>query len=335
MCAQLADRMSVEDLAEIYRVEQNSKSLTSVRRDLYQAMATVLISLRDDYDRMLSKDPDSIMCEGANQRRKRAAQLSKQIVEIRMKKICQMALRGAMGADNTVDVLTAEEKDYYTAILKNSKDHKAILDRLSGNMHYRSPDVAQAAAAPAPTPVRTAPTPKSAPAPAPVPAAAPVETPAPVAVPDAAEISLEEPLPPREPVPATDEPAEETTVAEESYLEPDGDVGLPGDTVPDEGAEAEDEETDDDVPDDQLDSLPPIETHQPRAAPAKPARPAAAAPAAPEDDTLVIRITEDLPTFAGPDRDYTLKKEDIVRMPKMMAQILVNGAKAVIITPSA
>jgi len=317
MCAQIANRMSVEDLAEIYRVERNSSSLTSIRRDLYPAMASAVIGLRDEYDRMLSKDPDSIMCEGANQRRKRATQLSKQIVEIRMKKICQMALRGAMGADNTVDVLTSEEKEYYNAILKISKDHKSILDRLSGTMHYRSPDITQSGSIPAPVPARMTPPPRPASA----------ITSIPVTEPKAEEVIFEKPQPSREPAATEAETEEEPTVAEESYLEPEVDIALPN-----EDTETEDEETDDDVPDDTLDSLPPIETPRPRAVSVKPAEPA---PVPEADDTLVIRITEDLPTFAGPDRDYTLKKEDIVRMPKMMAQILVNGDKAVIITPSA
>ena len=49
------------------------------------------------------------------------------------------------------------------------------------------------------------------------------------------------------------------------------------------------------------------------------------------DDTVIIRVLEDLPRFSGPDRDYDLKKEDVVRMPAVMAHALVNRDKAEII----
>lgn len=53
-----------------------------------------------------------------------------------------------------------------------------------------------------------------------------------------------------------------------------------------------------------------------------------------KEETVVIRILEDIPTFSGPDRDYTLKKEDVVRMPSMIAMALVNRGKATVIVTS-
>jgi len=53
-----------------------------------------------------------------------------------------------------------------------------------------------------------------------------------------------------------------------------------------------------------------------------------------ELSTVVIRILEDLPPFVGPDRDYELSREDIVTLPKVMAEALVNAEKAVIIRPT-
>ena len=43
---------------------------------------------------------------------------------------------------------------------------------------------------------------------------------------------------------------------------------------------------------------------------------------------------EDLPEFAGPSRDYSLSKEDIVTLPKAMADVLVNTGKATVLSPS-
>ncbi len=52
------------------------------------------------------------------------------------------------------------------------------------------------------------------------------------------------------------------------------------------------------------------------------------------DDTVVIRVLEDLPPFVGPDRDYDLHKEDVVTLPRSMAELLVRTEKAVPIVPS-
>ena len=53
-------------------------------------------------------------------------------------------------------------------------------------------------------------------------------------------------------------------------------------------------------------------------------------PEEPEDEeSVTIRILEDLPRFSGPDKDYDLKKEDIVRMPVVMANALITREKAV------
>lgn len=75
----------------------------------------------------------------------------------------------------------------------------------------------------------------------------------------------------------------------------------------------------------------------PGAATEPPAQEPAAADAPEPDDDLtpvLIRILEDLPDFAGPDRDYSLAKEDLVTLPKVLADILVNGRKAVRVAPT-
>jgi DNA replication factor GINS len=46
-------------------------------------------------------------------------------------------------------------------------------------------------------------------------------------------------------------------------------------------------------------------------------------------DVMTVRILEDLPVFSGPDRDYDLKKEDVVKMPAGMANALIVREKAV------
>ncbi len=47
---------------------------------------------------------------------------------------------------------------------------------------------------------------------------------------------------------------------------------------------------------------------------------------------VIVRILEDLDEdISGIDRTYSLKKEDIVRMPQMLAKVLVNRNLAKIV----
>lgn len=45
-------------------------------------------------------------------------------------------------------------------------------------------------------------------------------------------------------------------------------------------------------------------------------------------DHVLVHVLEDLPPFAGIDTTYRLKKEDIVTLPKTIAQVLVDRGKA-------
>lgn len=48
-------------------------------------------------------------------------------------------------------------------------------------------------------------------------------------------------------------------------------------------------------------------------------------------DHILVHVLEDLPPFAGIDTTYHLKKEDVVTLPKTIAQILVDRGKARIV----
>ena len=241
-----SEPMSFEDLGAIYRIEKKSSPLSAVRKDLYSAMASLIISLRSEYEKHLSVDPDSIICEGANQRRKKAVSMSREITELRMGKIAALALIGARGGQNTLDHLTSEEKEYYENILNISKRHIGIMDRLSGKRKFETPEID-------PEPI--------------------------------VEKKVRETIPVEEPP--------RTRPAAESIPRPE--------PVPEE------------IPANKPES--PVEEMSE------------------EDEMMVIRVLEDLPPFSGPDRNYELSKEDIVRMPKAMALALINRDKAVPISP--
>ncbi len=263
-----------EDLTAIYRVERKTPSLSVIRKDLYQAITELLKSLNSEYSKQLSLDPDSLMCEGTNQRRKKAKQLSKEIIEIRMQKICSMALRGAMGAQNVVDQLTSEEKEYYDNVLDLSRKQENILSRLMGEKRYCTPKIDHDAY--------------------------PVEPP-----------KME---PKKEPADVRD-----VDIIEE---------GLSSDEINNQINEPDTEAVEEE--EDRLfsDSIPQPLNHValPKTATEKPQDET--------EDEVIIRVIDDLPEFSGPERDYKLSKEDIVRMPRIMADALVHRNKAVIIEPS-
>jgi len=241
-----SEPLSFEDLGATYRTEKKSPTVSAVRRDLYPAMASLIITLRTEYEKHLSADPDSIICEGANQRRKKAILMSKEIAEIRMGKIAQLALIGARGGQNVLDHLTSEEREYYDNILDISRKHVGTIDRLSGKRKFETPEID-------PEPVAKKKSP--------------------------------------EPVQAKKEPVKEPVVKSEPVPEPAAEK-IP-DVVPEEPGENDPE----------------------------------------EDELMMIRILEDLPPFSGPDRNYELSKEDIVRMPKAMAMALISREKAVMVNP--
>jgi len=52
---------------------------------------------------------------------------------------------------------------------------------------------------------------------------------------------------------------------------------------------------------------------------------------APPDELVLVRVLEDVPTFAGVDKDYRLKKEDVISLPRNIAKTLISHGKAVVI----
>src|SRR5207247_11447030 len=50
------------------------------------------------------------------------------------------------------------------------------------------------------------------------------------------------------------------------------------------------------------------------------------APPAPKD-LVIVHVLEDIPAFAGIDAKYTLKKEDVVTLPRALAKVLMDRGK--------
>ncbi len=290
MLNSVQDPLDFEDLTAIYRIEKKAPSLSVVRKDLYPAIAGLLSGLNVEYNKQLSMDPDSLICEGANQRRKKAKQLSKEVVELRMQKICSLALRGAMGAQNIIDQLTPEEKEYYNNVLEVSRRHGTLITKMTGEKKYDSPRI------------------------------------------DPDIPSKKDPV-----VKTPSEPVQKETVIEpaiEVNYEPELEMEEPQlDSFPEDPISYDDNTV---IEEDKIFAapIPQAVDDDIRFSGKKekeiPSRDTSFA----TNDMILIRITEDLPEFSGPDRDYRLSKEDVIMMPKVMADALIHREKAILLTPS-
>ncbi len=290
--------MTFDTLTSIYRVEKNSATLSTVRKDLYPAMRELFDNQAKECDRLAAASPDSIMFDGAVERKKKILLRMKMVMEVRIRKIAEMALRGAMGAVNIVDAMTPEEKEYYNAVLDLSKKHLSITNK---RPKAYIPDISSD-------------NPREAPA--------KVEEP----------LSVKAPEPTAEPVlTVPDDVADDDTVGTEDLMFPDdGTVPIPEDEPPEKPAKipapaeytGDDDDSEDDAEEDPMPARMDDETVT---------RPVTAVRNEPESEgpNVIIRVLEDLPVFSGPERDYDLKKEDIVCMPKIMANALISRQKAV------
>jgi len=334
--------MTFDDLSELYRVEMNGSSISQVRRDLFRAMADLLTRLRGEYEKQLAIDPDSVMCEGADHRKKSAERLCKEVVRIRATKICNMAFLGALGSKNSTDMLTDEEKAYYYKVLEASKAHLCEVDRLRGKRVTVATHIDE-------IPARDLPKPEPEPPKKEIPLEEQQFVPPEEDFPDPMEEEFVPPeefmppevvVPPEEPTPRI--PEERPEPKEEPQELPEPAKEKPAEEPP--ATKTMDEMPLDDVPmDDFDDDIPdPMDSFGPDEPPEQWEEPEAPIsqkdiPHEQEDETLrpvLIRVLEDLPEFAGPTRDYRLSKEDVVTLPKAMADVLVNTGKAAMISPS-
>ena len=277
--------MTFDELSELYRMEMKSSSVTEARKDLFRALASLLMQLRQEYERQAAIDVESIICEGAEARKKNAERMAKEVIRIRTQKICSMALRSATGSKNTLDVLTPEEKDYYDSVLDLTKKHICEVDALRGRKKT-------------------------------------VDT------------RIDEPIEPKKP--AVEEPAEpvrEPPAKEEPPVFDDGfDEPFDDQPIPEELEAMMEEEFGEASPEPAPATEPePVPEPVPESAPVHEDAPVKEGS---ELSPVLIRILEDLPTFAGPERDYSLCKEDIITMPKVLAEPLVSTGKACNVRPT-
>ena len=127
--ANVLQPMQFNDLTSLSRQEKATSALTVVRKDLYSAMQDLYERQCQECERLAREDRDSLLFDGASEKKRRIYTTMRDITFERMTKITQLAIRGVMGANNVLDVLTPEEKEYYEKIYDSSKGLLRLTER--------------------------------------------------------------------------------------------------------------------------------------------------------------------------------------------------------------
>lgn len=306
-----------EELSAVVRRERSSGSLSDVRSDLYPAMIRLLDKQSRECERQIGIDIGSLASAAANERRKKIHQSIKLVVELRMSKVASLAIRTAMGCVNSTEGLPQEEKQYFNIVLDASRVHWSNTERKKKNVVLMD---LESVTKPAPAPVVT-------------------DVPA-------QEVSVK---------PIVAQTLKDMPMIPDDEAEMDmGDIDFPEDFAEfpesEQAPEGESPKKDDagtitdapsvkDVPTVETDTVQPMGSHEDEDVHAT--VPDVVTDASPDeclvesdedyDDNslLTIHVTEDIPEFVGPTRDYRLKKDDVVRMPAGMATVLINRKMAV------
>lgn len=285
--------LTFEDLRYLQRNEKSAGTLCVIRRDIYPAMIALQERQTRECERYASIDIDDMKYDTAAEKKKKIVSTSKSLVELRMSKVANMALRGAMGALNVVDGLPPEEREFYENVLESAKKLWASRTKKVKTVTY--PDIVE----------------------------------------------------PEKPVATESAPRIENRIAAPPVPEPVATEMEPPADLPDDMSDIY-------IPEEEFGDLPPIPEEELAGAPQAPAAVPAAIPEqeavsegeiavsppadepqddnpyADSDELITIMLLETLPSdFSGLDRDYSLKKEDVVRMPECMASILVRKKLAV------
>lgn len=290
-----------EELGAIIRKEKASGALTEVRQDLYPAMLRLLDKQSRECERQIGIDIGSLASAAANERRKRIHQNIKLVVELRMSKVAALAIRTAMGCVNATDNLPLEEREYYASVLEASRIHWTNTERKKKN----------------------------------------------VVLLDIESVSKPEPVAPAVPAePVVAKAVEVETLGDLPFIPDDmeemdmGDIDFPEDFAefPDSELPPEQPAVEPSAPaDDVKPDVPDVQE-----APVEEAveeKPEVSVPVDVPDESddedyddnslLTIHVIEDIPEFVGPTRDYKLRKDDVIRMPAGMANVLINRKMAV------
>lgn len=298
--------ITMEELGALIRGERNSGSLLEVRRDLYPAMLRLLDKQSRECERQIGIDIGSLASAAANERRKKIQQSIKLVIEYRMSKVAALAIRTAMGCVNSIDGLPPEERQYFDSVLEASRVHWANTERKKKSVMLMDLESVNKPASDVSAPS------VSMDVQAPKPVIAETLKDIPIIPDDEMEMDMGDidfpedfsEFPESEVLPeaVNESKQEQSGSVEDAPVEQPADVVSSEDVpdvvevIPGPEPEATQVDTDEDYDDNLL---------------------------------LTIHVMEDIPEFVGPTRDYRLRKDDVVRMPAGMANVLINRKMAV------
>lgn len=308
-----------EDLSAIVRREKSSGSLSEVRSDLYPAMMGLLDRQSRECERQIGIDIGSLASAAANERRKKIHQSVKLVVEHRMSKVAALAMRTAMGCVNSTEGLPSEEKVYYEAVLEASKVHWGNTERKKKKVVLMD---LESVSQPSLEPVTE-------------------EVPTPEIKLEAGDAQTLKDMPV---MPDDDMDMEvgdiefpddfsEFPESEDVPVTEGAGQDAPAIADPVEAATADDVESDvaEEIIISDVQAEPHVGDAESDVAEDVTGGEVAVDSGDDYDDNsiLTIHVTEDIPDFVGPTRDYRLRKDDVIRMPVGMANVLINRKMAV------
>ncbi len=121
------DNFTYDDLTEVARREQRNKTISDVRKDLYQAMAECQEMLKRESEREFAADPFSTKSKLASNQLLKFQEKAAQVFGFRMGKLLDMALRAAEGNRTETSRLTMEEKEIYDEVHSLLMEKRSLL----------------------------------------------------------------------------------------------------------------------------------------------------------------------------------------------------------------
>lgn len=109
--------MTPRELQDLYDREFCAGPPTQVPETLYEDMADLLDTLKAERDRIAREDPESVLAEGAGAAYRRVRDLSMRLVELRIHKIAELAVKGGAGR------MTPGERVYHRTVSEITRAH--------------------------------------------------------------------------------------------------------------------------------------------------------------------------------------------------------------------
>lgn len=122
-----AEPYTYEELSGIYCVELKHPTLCNVPTDFYQRVAETRRQAVAAWEAEHERDPDGLMCEGAQAQVKRIRRISEDILRNRAVKVCHLGIRKGMGDTDSIPELPPEEKVLLLQVAGNYKDMREAM----------------------------------------------------------------------------------------------------------------------------------------------------------------------------------------------------------------